>query len=114
VSVKASFIRNENGYKALIPKITALKCYNAIIKQLAENKVPEDMAINVDVNNSLYKTYIIMLTRFWDDCNNNRHVFNIVLGVYYQNGEIEVSHNVFDWLQAQKMDTKRAKKALGN
>jgi hypothetical protein len=66
VSVKATFIRNENGkgYEALIPKTTAVRCYNAVVKQLAENKLPKDTAITVNADSCCYNTYMAMLTRF--------------------------------------------------
>jgi hypothetical protein len=102
VSVEATFIKNENGYEALIPKTKAVRCYHAIIKQLVEKELPKDTAINISVDSRHYNTYMATATRFWEDDNNKEHSFSVTIYAHYQYGTIFAQHNLSDWLELRK------------
>jgi hypothetical protein len=117
VSVKAEFMRTEDNYRANISKNKAVKCYASVVNLLAQNNVPKDMTITVTTNSWCYNTYSVMLMRFWEKNNsilddNNLDCLAVSIIAEFDGGVITASHNLFDWLQAQKIDTKHKKQQI--
>jgi hypothetical protein len=121
VPVKAKFTWNEHDYEAKISKRTAIRCYNATVNRLVENDVPKDTDINVRFSTVAFHTYSVSLIRYWNEDDyfrtenpesgyRNRVVINI--DASYSEGTITVSHNISDWLRAQKKQKMR--KQLGD
>jgi hypothetical protein len=116
VSVKAAFTRNKHDYEAKISKRTAIRCYNATVNRLVQNDIPKDTDINVRVSTCAFPTYGVHLIRYWnaDDYfrtgnpeSGYRNRFIVNIDSSYSEGTITASHNMFDWLRAQKKQKMR-------